>query len=169
MYWIGQSIGIIGFIISAISFAQKDDRKMKNILGASSVLVAVAYYMIGAMTGAGAIMVSAVRNFVAAQGFKSKFIYPFFMIVCLVVGYYTYQTPYDCLSIVGAMCATTALFKFEGIPMRLLMIVSCSLWFTYDVISSAIGPMMMEFFNIVACIYAIQCLRAARSANPDQA
>lgn len=165
MYWLGQGIGVIGFIISAISFMQKDDRKMKNILGVSSVLVAVAYYMIGAMTGAGAIMVSAVRNFVAAQGFKSKLVYPFFMIVCLVVGYYTYQTPFDFLSIAGALCATTALFKFDGIPMRLLMIVSCSLWFTYDVISTAIGPMMMEFFNVVACIYAIQCLRAQKSTS----
>lgn len=108
-------------------------------------------------------LISAARNFSAAYGAKNKILFAFFLIVTIICGYYTYKTPYDILPVIGAMMATTALFMFEGVLMRVGMIVACSLWFTYDVINWAIGPMMMEVFNICACLYAIRGLKLQKS------
>lgn len=104
-------------------------------------------------------LISAARNFTAAYGAKNKFLYILFLLITVVCGYYTYESPYDILPVIGAMTATTALFMFEGIALRVLMIVACLLWLSYDVINRAIGPMMMEVFNICACLYAIRGLK----------
>ena len=140
---------------------------MKNYLGLSSVLVAVSYYMIGAFTGSISMLISAVRNFASAYGAKNKLLYVFFLLVTIVCGFYTYKTPYDILPVIGAMMATTALFMFEGVMLRVLMIVACLLWLSYDVINWAIGPMMMEVFNICACLYAIRGLKYSSAADQN--
>ncbi|MCC7459956.1 MAG: YgjV family protein [Proteobacteria bacterium] len=162
MYILGQTLGVIGFLVSVYSFLQKDDRKMKTSLGISSVLVAIGYYMIGALTGSISMLISAARNFAAAYGAKNKTLFVIFLLITLVCGYYTYEKPFDVLPVIGAMTATTALFMFEGVMMRVLMVAACGLWMSYDVINWAIGPMMMEAFNIGACLFAIRGLKVQK-------
>lgn len=160
MYILGQTLGILGFIFSIVSFLQSDDRKMKNYLGLSSFLVSVGYYMIGAVTGAVSMFISASRNIAAGLMPKNKIVYVFFIALTIVTGYYLYKKPLDILPVLGALVATTALFMFEGVMMRVLMILSCTLWLAYDVSSWAIGPMLMQAFNIIACLIAIRSLQA---------
>ena len=163
MYIFGQALGIIGFLVSIYSFLQKDDKKMKCYLGHSSVLVSIGYYMIGAWTGSISMLISAARNYAAAFGAKNTKLYVLFLVITVICGVYTYEKPFDMLPVIGAMTATTALFMFHGVMMRVLMVVACGLWLSYDVINWAIGPMMMEMFNIGACLYAIRGLKLSVS------
>jgi hypothetical protein len=168
MFLLGQIIGVIGFVLAVYSMLIKNDRKMKNYFGVCTVVVALSYYLIGAFAGSVSMLVSSARNFVAAYSSKSKSLYILFMLITLVCGLYTYEKISDILPIIGAMVATTALFMFEGISMRLLIISACVLWMAYDIINSAMGPAILQTFNIGACLYAIRGIKVLKQESEPQ-
>jgi hypothetical protein len=154
MYELGQIIGVVGFVFSIIAFVQKKDNAMRNMLGVSSSLVSVSYYLTGAYAGAFIILISAVRNFVSARS-NIKSLYPVFLTVNILVGIYTFKNMYDIFPILGVICSTTSVFRLHGIRFRIGMLVACALWLVYNIIVVSIGPMMMETFNIIASVYSI--------------
>jgi hypothetical protein len=151
---LGQTIGIIGFIICLCGFSQKREFRMKILLGLSATFASGSYFILGSFAGAYAIGISAARNFISITKWGKKLL-PLFIILYLISSYLTYKKSYDILPLIGALTSTFSMLCFKNLKLRYGMIISCSIWLTYNIITFSIGPILMEIFNIIASIITI--------------
>ncbi len=151
---IAQIIGFIAFGIGVASFLQKDERKLRILLGASGATLCLHFVLLGAYTGAAAVFVTSTRNVLSIYGWAKKFA-PLFYLAVIGFGWYTHDDLVDIFPVLAGICGTTTVFYLSGIKMRLGFIAGSSLWVVHNVMVGSIGPTLMESMMIGASAYRI--------------
>ena len=141
--FIPQLFGLLSFILGAICFAQKDDRRFKLFMMIMNVNHTLHFILMGAATSALSALLAAIRTYVAIK-VKSLYVAIFFIVLIIVLNSFLASEWFDWLCVVGACLGTYALFCLHGIQLRLVMMLGTLCWLTNNIIIGSIGGVMLE-------------------------
>jgi hypothetical protein len=140
-----QLLGFLALCVGIYAFSRTDDQQLRAGQAVQSFILALHFYLLGAGSAAAIALLAGIRNSISL--YKSiKNIAVVFLIIYIFVGFYTYEYLIDVLPVLSALLGTTAIFYLSGIPMRLLMMFSTSLWIIHNVVVGSVGPLLMELF-----------------------
>jgi FtsH-binding integral membrane protein len=153
-----QIVGYVAFVLGIVAFMQKNDRRLKILNAAQTLVYALHYLMLGLPVAAGGAAVASVRSAVAARiAHPAAWMVWLFVGLTLGIGAIGAKAPQDWLSVAGWSLGTITVMRFSGITLRFALIVSSGLVFSANLLSGSIGGAALEF-----CIAAANLITAVR-------
>lgn len=154
-----QIIGVVAFILSAVSFQAKSF-KMINILKIiSQILFTVQYLMLGAFTAMFMNMFSFVRGVVYIDLEKKNkstvLAQVVFSIVFIVLGILTWDGIICILAMVGTVLQTIAFGNKNPAKIRLINLPTCFMWMVYNIHYRSVGGLLSDIFSLISIIIGI--------------
>jgi hypothetical protein len=140
-----QLTGYVAFVLGVVSFLQKDDRRLRAMIGAQSFSYAVHFYLLGSMPAVAASLVTCTRAFLSLRT-RSRVVAALLIAVNLGLGALTAHSPASALPTLASTLGTIAFFWFAGIPMRLVLLVATGCWLVNNILVGSIGGVMLEVF-----------------------
>ena len=158
-YYLGQAIGVIGVIIFFISYQCKNQKQLLFLQTISNAVMFVHYLLIGATSGYALAIASIVRNIVfyfRDKKYLSSIIIPYlFAAIISVIGALSWQGYYSLFLIVGLAVNTVFMAVKDINVLRISVIFTCALIFTYNVFVLSIPGMINEALSIVGAIIGL--------------
>lgn len=157
---LAQAIGMVAFAIGATAFLHSDGRRFRLHLMVFQVVLCSHFIMMGALVAAFGCGISAIRSYASTKT-QSTFVMLFFIAMLWIMGVPQLEHCYELLTIFGSSVATWALFKTQGIQMRLLVMFNSFCWVTNNLLLGSIGGTLMELtFIIVNSLTILRMYRA---------
>lgn len=172
---IGQGIGIVAFIISCIRYFLRKKKDIIRISIISYVIYIVHYFLIGALAGSYALIISLFRDIYLYQREKHKkyrhrkiynnafvFIVFFFVYFCLMLA--NINQPKDILPLLAGM----VYFCFEWFTTNKTTIkIAGSItnipWVIYDILSFSLAGLIADIISFIAAFIGITKDKKRRS------
>ena len=124
---LAQSVGLIAFGIGISAFVQKNDHRLRTFLTLYCVVIGCHFFLLGATTAAYAAWLSGLRSFVSTRT-RHVGVMCFFLLIVWVLGVPHITQPIQWLTLIGTTLGTWALYREQGIRMRLLMLMGTVCW-----------------------------------------
>ncbi len=160
-----QAIGMVAFAIGATAFLHSDGRRFRLHLMLFQLVLCSHFVMMGALVAAFGCGISAIRSYASTKT-QSTGVMLFFIAMLWIMGLPQLEYSYELLTILGSSVATWALFKTQGIQMRLLVMFNSFCWVTNNLLLGSIGGSLMELtFIIVNSLTIVRMYRAQRRAS----
>ncbi|HET6436434.1 MAG TPA: YgjV family protein [Anaeromyxobacter sp.] len=161
-----QLVGYLAFVLGVTAFSQREDRRLKVFLTLECLAYVVHFVLLGNATAATSSGVSGCRTLLTLR-FRSRRLALVFMATYLAVGALLARTPAAWLPAVGSCLATWALFTLNGVRMRLIMLVSTSLWLANNILSGSVGGTLLEALIATSTIATmVRMVRAPQEGRP---
>ncbi|WP_194438297.1 YgjV family protein [Vibrio fluminensis] len=161
---LAQAIGMVAFAIGATAFLHSDGRRFRLHLMLFQIVLCSHFIMMGALVAAFGCGISAIRSYASTKT-QSTGVMLFFIAMLWIMGLPQLEYSYELLTIFGSSVATWALFKTQGIQMRLLVMFNSFCWVTNNLLLGSIGGTLMELtFIIVNSLTIVRMYRAERRA-----
>ncbi|WP_438696052.1 YgjV family protein [Vibrio marinisediminis] len=157
---LAQAIGMVAFVIGATAFLHSDGRRFRLHLMVFQVVLCSHFIMMGALVAAFGCGISAIRSYASTKT-QSTPVMLFFIAMLWVMGVPQLEHSYELLTIFGSSVATWALFKTQGIQMRLLVMFNSFCWVTNNLLLGSIGGTLMELTFII--VNSLTILRMYRT------
>jgi len=157
-----QLVGYVAFILGVTAFLQRNDRRLKNFLASECGAYVVHFFLLGNPTAAASSAVSCCRILITIWS-RSRRLALLFMASYLVIGAALAQRPTAWLPVLGSCLATWAMFRMQGIRMRLVMLVSTSMWLANNILSGSVGGTLLE--TLIAAANITTIVRMARTVR----
>jgi len=149
-----QLAGYVAFVLGVTAFLQRDDRRLKFFLASECAAYVVHFILLGNPTAAASSAVSGGRTLITFWS-RSRRLALLFMATYLVVGATLANSLAAWWPVVGSSLATWAVFRMHGIRMRLVMLVSTSMWLTNNILSGSVGGTLLEALIAIANVTTI--------------
>lgn len=162
---LAQAIGMIAFAIGATAFLHSDGRRFRLHLTLFQVVLCSHFIMMGALVAAFGCGISAIRSYASTKT-QSTGVMLFFIALLWVMGLPQLEYSYELLTIFGSSVATWALFKAQGIQMRVLVMFNSFCWLTNNLLLGSIGGTLMELTFIVVNAVTIFRMYRAEQHTP---
>ncbi|MFB0974885.1 MAG: YgjV family protein [Tolumonas sp.] len=140
---LAQSVGLIAFGIGISAFVQKNDHRLRLFLTMYCAVIGLHFFLMGSSTAAFAAWLSGIRSFVSSRT-RHVAVMTFFLVLVWVLGIPNISQPIQWLTIIGTTLGTWALYREQGIRMRLLMLMGTICWVTHNFVIGSIGGAMIE-------------------------
>ena len=140
---LAQTIGMVAFFIGATAFLHSDGRRFRLHLMLFQIVLCSHFVMMGALVAAFGCGISAIRSYASTKT-QSTSVMVFFIAMLWIMGLPQLEHFYEILTIFGSSVATYALFKMQGITMRLLVMFNSFCWIINNFLLGAIGGTLME-------------------------
>lgn len=167
---LAQCIGYVSFVLGVSAFLQKSDRRLKGLNSCQSLVYAVHFALLGNSSAAASALLSGIRSFLSLKT-RSPYLAAVFISINVALGFVFAKNTAGWLPVIGACLATLAMFFMRGVRMRLVLLVSTSLWLTNNILSGSIGGTLLE--STIATINTITIIRLlrerARIRHPEAA
>lgn len=161
--WLAQLIGLLACAIGAAAFLQRQDSKLRLHLTFNGLLLSLHFFMLGATAAAINCLLCAVRTWVSGY-YRTMSVMLIFLVLALVLVIPQLEHPMQLLTLVGTTLSTYALFRLDGLKLRLCMLASTICWITHNIWAGSIGGVLLEGIFLVINSYTILSLyRAQRS------
>ncbi len=149
-----QVAGYVALVLGVGGFLQRDDRRLKLLVGGECFVYVVHFTLLGRPPAASSALVSGVRTLLSAW-FRSAWLAAATIAVNvgLAVGLSTHGTGW--IPVVGSSLGAVAVFTLEGLPMRLVLLTSTALWLTNNVLSRSVGGTILESLIALASLSTI--------------
>jgi hypothetical protein len=138
-----QCVGYVAFVLGALAFSQKSDRRLKILNGLQSLVYAVHFMLLGNLPASASSTTSGIRNFVALKT-RSPYVAALIIAVNVALGFIFAKSSLGWLPVIASCGGTIAILTMRGIPMRLLLLVCTLLWLVNNVVSGSIGGTLLE-------------------------
>lgn len=138
-----QCVGYVAFFFGVGSFMQTDDRRFKLFMAAECLAYVIHFSLLDNPAAAGSAAVSLLRSVVALRA-RQAWVAAVFMAASMTLGLVVAKQPGDWLPLVASCLGTYALFRLQGVPMRLLMLCGTLLWIGNNILSGSIGGTALE-------------------------
>ncbi|PSV21819.1 hypothetical protein C0W44_06315 [Photobacterium leiognathi subsp. mandapamensis] len=145
---LAQTIGMVAFFIGATAFLHSDGRRFRLHLMLFQIVLCSHFVMMGALVAAFGCGISAIRSYASTKT-QSTPVMLFFIAMLWVMGVPQLEYYYEILTILGSSVATYALFKMQGITMRLLVMFNSFCWIINNFLLGSIGGTLMELTFIM--------------------
>lgn len=146
-----QIMGYLAFILGVGSFLQKNDRHFKLYMAGECVAYAVHFYLLGNYTAVASSLVSVTRSVLALYT-RSLAVALTIVAVNIALGLSLATKATDWLPLIASCTGTLALFRLQGIRMRVLMLFGTLLWLANNIIVGSIGGTALEIvIAVVNC------------------
>jgi hypothetical protein len=157
---IAQCFGYLAFVLGVTAFSQKNDRWLKFLIASESMVYAVHFLLLGNSVASASALTSGIRSFLAM---KTRSVYLAALIIAVNVGFgFTLaKSSAGWLPVLASCLATIAIFRMQGIPMRLVLLVSTLLWLANNIVSGSIGGTLLEL--VIATVNIATMLRLLRT------
>ena len=163
---LGQIVGILATIITALSYQVNTKRNLLIIASAGTTCTCLSYLLLGASSGFALNIVCLVRNasfYAMKEGTRLHKLTTALLIAAMcAVGALSWQGPISLLIIVAL--AINTFFISLGKPqiLRWSLLLTCTMIIIYNIAVFSIGGIMNESISIVSSIIGI-----VRFAKPD--
>ena len=146
---LSQVLAGIAWLCDIASFQFKKKEHILLVLSISAALFSVHFYLLGHLTAAAIIFVSAVRMAIARKTSSNRMMYLFFFINVLII-IFTFQEPVNLLAFTATMLLTYANFRKDDRSLRLIMMLGTSSWIIHNTIIWSPAAMFVEMFFLVS-------------------
>ena len=155
---------IIGILAVAFFLASYIQRKRSNIVLfnlTSRVLYVVQYLLLGAFEGAVLDVCGAISAFFAQRGEGSfikrhgRIFFAATNIAIVGFGLLLYKNIFSILPIIGILCQANALWLKREKYIRIVSMIGCPFWFTYNFVSGAYGSCIGDALSFVILAIAL--------------
>jgi len=158
IFYIAQAVGLIGMMLSFISFQKNDKRKILWIQASSAFTWTVHFILLGTLTGAGMNLVEMPRNLIFAQKHgkrRQRILTAVFITAFVTAGILTWESMFSLFPII-AMSISTVVFSMQNPRhIRFFMLPVSVLWLVYNIISFSIAGVLTESFCLCSILIAI--------------
>lgn len=145
---LAQSIGFLALIFGAAAFLNPDGETFKRRLTGFHLTIFVHFLLLGSFASAAVTVVAILRSYFSTKT-RSLGVALFFIMMIWVCGLATKQYDSEILTMLGASVGTYALYRCNGIKMRVLILFNSTCWFTNNLLIGSIGGAMTEAMFIV--------------------
>lgn len=150
---IWQSIGIIGTLVVAGTFLFRSESKFRLGLLVGQCIFVIHFVTIGAIPGAIAFSIAAIRTLWSTYIRKNKKDYIGFVFLYLFFGYLRMKNWIDVLPLLVGIITTTSMFFYTGLKWRFFFLAGAIGYFSYNLLIGSIGGMINE--ALVFCMNMI--------------
>jgi hypothetical protein len=164
-----QIVGYLAFLLGVTSFLQRDDRRLRGMIGAQAFTYGVHFFLLGSTVAGIASLITSTRAFISLFT-RARAVGVAILAVNLGFGLLTARSAAGWLPVVATSAGTIAFFWFTGLGMRSILLLSTACWLTNDILVGSIGGTMLELF--IGAANATTCYRiwrAAHAQKPDAA
>lgn len=159
---IAQLIGLLACLTGVTAFMQRSDGKLRAQLTLNGVLMALHFFLLGGTAVAINCLLCAVRTWVSGRT-RHLAIMLGFILLTLVLTLPQVTHPMQWLTIAGTTLSTYALFRLEGLALRLCMLSSSTVWLLHNVWAGSWGGVLLEgVFFVVNSITIVRLYQAQR-------
>jgi hypothetical protein len=164
---IGQAIWFIALWIAFFAFKETDDRKLLIYLAACSLLWSLHFGIIWLFAASAINFFDVFKNIVGLKWKKNNYWIIFFVLSYIIIWIATYNYTWKLYSflptITSVLWAIWVLY-FHGIAMRLFLISTLLIWFTYNFIGWSYAGMTSDIVLIWATLYGIYKLKNSKKS-----
>ena len=156
--FIAQGIGIIAAAISISSFQFKNNKTLFILRAIASILFALNYFLIGAMTAAILNAINILCMVLMVYGERHRYIaIPIFLSLLYTVAViFTYEGILSILLLIAQLACVISLWTIDGLKIRLAQLfIASPIWLINNIIVFTIGGIITEVFAIVSVIVSI--------------
>jgi len=151
-----QILGYVALVLGIAGFLQKSDTRLKVLIAAESIAYVVHFILLGNYPASGSAGVSCLRNLTSIKTRAPVWI-AVFLAVNIAIGV-TFATGIaGWLPITASCLATVAIFRMQGVAMRVVLLVCTLLWLVNNGLSGSIGGTVLE--SIIAIVNVTTILR----------
>lgn len=158
--FIPQFFGLISFVLGALCFCQKNDRRFKLFMLIMNLNHMIHFILMEAINSALSALLAMVRTYISIK-IKSLYFAVFFILLTLMLNSFWVNEWFDWLSVIGSCFGTFALFCLQGIKLRLVMLLGTLCWLANNIIIGSIGGVMLELMILIISLLTIIRLKRA--------
>ncbi len=154
MELVGQILSIASFIVTFILYQMKERRTLLIMQTAQVVVVAAAYFCLGAYAGMALNLLAIVRNLIYYRKdiFKGRAWPIVLSVLMLVVGVLTATSPWSVMVIVGMVINTYCLSFENPQHFRISIFVTSPMVLVYNIFVFSIGGILMESVSVISSV-----------------
>ena len=165
---LGQIIGIIGTVITALSYQMNTKKSLLIAHTSATACFCISYLLLGASLGFALNIVCVVRNvcfYFQKEGQKPIYISTAVIsVVMAVVSIFSWQGPISLLIIIALILNTIFLSLGKPQILRYSLFVTCTMVIIYNIYVFSIGGILNE--SIAICSSLIGVIRFRKSHKP---
>lgn len=140
---LAQSVGLIAFGLGILTFAQRNDQRLRIFLTVFCGVIGVHFLLLGVPSAAYAAWLSGVRSYVSVHT-RHVAVMGFFLLVIWLTAIPVITQPVQWLAVIGSTLGTWALYREHGIWMRAIIWAGTACWLVHNIMISSIGGMLIE-------------------------
>ncbi|WP_237657931.1 YgjV family protein [Tolumonas lignilytica] len=140
---LAQSVGLFAFVIGISAFIQRSDQRLRTFLTLYCIVIGCHFFLLGSPAAAYAAWLSGLRSFISTRT-RHVAVMCFFLLIVWVLGVPHITQPIQWLTIIGTTVGTWALYREQGLRMRLLLLTGTICWVTHNVVIGSIGGSLIE-------------------------
>ncbi|GAB5993559.1 YgjV family protein [Aeromonas enteropelogenes] len=162
--WFAQSVRLLACLVGATAFMQRQDNKLRLHLTLNGTLMGLHFLLLGSSVAAINCLLCAVRNWVSGY-YRGLGVMLLFLALAWLLVIPQITHPVQILTLLGTTLSTYALFRLNGIALRLCMLSSTVCWLTHNVWAGSIGGILQESIFFVINSHTIFKLYRATPQN----
>lgn len=145
-----QLIGFAAVVIAFLVFQSNKRPRMLLLQSSAGILWVVHFFLLGAFTGSALNLINASRNIAYYKAGKNRSLYIPLSFAALIVtaAVFTWQGPHSLLPMTGALIGTVAFWQTKTHYIRLITVLSPSLWLIYSIKVGSYAAMTAEILMI---------------------
>lgn len=140
---LAQCVGYVAYVLGVWAFLQKSDRRLKGFNSCQSLVYAVHFTLLGNSSAAASSLLSGIRSYLSLKT-RSPYLAAAVIVVNVALGFVFAKSAAGWLPVIGSCMATLAMFLMRGVRMRVVLLMSTSLWLTNNILSGSIGGTLLE-------------------------
>ena len=157
MFYVAQLFGIIALIVLMISFQNNKKETLLKYQIFSSLLFALQYLFLNAISGCLMNIMTMVRNIIYKKfNDRIPIKYLILVIICMIIlSAFSYNGLISLLPTLAVILYSIALWQKNLTITRIIEIISCSLFIIYNIKVLAISGLVSTFIEMFSAIIAI--------------
>jgi len=155
-----QLAGYVALVLGVSAFLQRDDRRLKALIALECFVYVGHFTLLGRPPAASSAAVSGVRNLLSVW-FRSGWLAAASVAANVAVALWLDTHGAGWIPVVGSCVGAVAVFTLQGVPMRLLLLSSTSLWLLNNILARSIGGVVLETLIAAASLTTIVRMVAA--------
>lgn len=159
---IGQAIWFIALFFVFLAFKETDDRKLIIYLAIGSWIWGLHFWLIGLFAASAINVFDVFKNLIWLKYKKNNYWVSFFIISYIIIWVLTYTYTWSYVSYlptVASIIWAIAVFLFRWIALRVLLLSTLLIWFTYNIIGLSYAGMASDIALVFASLYGIYKLK----------
>lgn len=158
--FVTQAVGILGAVITILSFQFKDNRRYYTAQALGGLCFAINFFMLGAYTGSLLNLINVGRGFGFAveKGKKPNVTLVSVCALYVLATVFTFDGALSVVACAAQLIGSFAMWTRKPGPMRVLQFFLVSpMWLVYNGFVGAVGGLICETFNMISvAVYFIR-------------
>lgn len=166
MQWFSaaQLVGYLTLILGVVAFSQKNDFRLRSLVGTQCVLYAVHFLLLGNIAAAVSAAVSSARSY-ASLYTRSIYVAALAVVLNLAIGLHFVHSPAGLLPVAASVMGSAAMFLLRGVPLRVVLLLCSLCWLANNLLCHSIGGTVLELF--ISSSNLVTILRLTRNVSGD--